>query len=68
MSYCCPHCGTPTDGRAIGAMNGKTVMQMCQGCEDYIGSEAASLPGATMKNRIKMERKLKELKKNDSNV
>ena len=56
MSYACHHCGTPTNGRPIGSMNGKAIMQMCQGCEDYIGSPAARQEGATMKNRIKMER------------
>ena len=49
-------------------MPGETVpthLEMCQACWDYIGSEAANLPGATMKNRLKMERKLKELRKNE---
>ena len=59
-SYCCPHCGAPTTGRQIGFVGKKPVMTMCQACEDYIGSPAAHQEGATMKNRIEMERLLKQ--------
>ncbi|KKK63725.1 hypothetical protein LCGC14_2991390, partial [marine sediment metagenome] len=31
-------------------------------CEDYIGSSAAQQEGATMKNRIQMERNVKAVK------
>lgn len=57
--YPCPHCGVPTNGRVIGLVGKKEIREMCQACEDYIGSPAANLPGATMKNRIKMEQALK---------
>lgn len=61
-TYCCRHCGTPMQGRVIGMMDGKVTREMCKECEAYIGSEAANLPGATMKNRREMEAKLKKLK------
>lgn len=56
--YCCPHCGTPTTGRVIGLMGKKPVKTMCKECEEYIGSPAAQQEGATMNNRIEMERKM----------
>lgn len=65
MSYCCPKCGTPTDGAEV-LMPGETVptkIEMCQMCWDYIGSPAANLPGATMKNRIQMEQIIKKQEK-----
>ena len=54
MMYSCPYCKTPTEG-----VDGKWGIhfEMCQGCYDYIGSEAAQQEGATMQNRIEMERK-----------
>lgn len=55
--YCCPHCGKPTTGRVIGMVGIKVVKTMCKACEVYIGSLAAGLPGATMKNRIEMQAK-----------
>lgn len=61
-TYCCRHCGTPMQGRVIGMIHGaKVVREMCKDCEAYIGSEAARLPGATMKNRREMEAKWKKL-------
>jgi len=33
-----------------------TRLDMCQSCWDWIGSPAAAQMGATMKNRIEMER------------
>lgn len=60
--YCCHHCGKPTTGGEI-MMPGETEpthLEMCQACWDYIGSPAANQEGATMKNRIEMERKLAE--------
>lgn len=54
--YCCPHCGIPTTGRVIGMIGKKVIREMCQACEDYIGSPAAQQEGATMNNRIEMER------------
>ncbi len=62
--HICHHCGKPTNGANV-LMPGQTVVtniKMCQECWDYIGSKAAALPGATMKNRIEMEKKLKESK------
>lgn len=56
MMYPCPHCGIPTTGRVIGMIGKKVIRQMCQACEDYIGSPAAQQNGATMKNRIAMEK------------
>ena len=53
--YNCPHCGTPTTGRVIGLIGKKPIRTMCDKCEKYIGSPAAQLPGATMKNRREME-------------
>ena len=61
-SHLCHHCGTPTMGVLV-LTPGEAVMtrlEMCQKCWDYIGSEAAAQEGATMKNRIEMERKLKK--------
>ena len=58
--YCCPHCGKPTTDRVIGmigVIGKKIVRTMCKECEEYIGSPAAQLPGATMKNRIEMQAK-----------
>lgn len=60
--YPCPHCGTPTKGKVIGMIGKKVVKEMCKGCEDYIGSPASQQEGATMNNRIEMERKHKALK------
>lgn len=60
--YPCPHCGTPTKGRIIGLNGPKPIKTMCKGCEDYIGSPAAQQEGATMNNRLEMERKLKTLR------
>jgi len=60
--HCCHHCGIPTDGGQV-LMPGEVVptrLKMCQECWDYIGSPAAQQEGATMKNRIKMERLLKQ--------
>ena len=59
--YVCPHCGTPTKGKVIGMMGKKVIREMCQECSDYIGSPAANLPGATMKNRREMQKKYKAL-------
>lgn len=62
LFHACHHCGTPTTG-ALVLMPGETEptrMEMCQKCWDYIGSPAAGQEGATMKNRIKMERKYEE--------
>ncbi len=56
--YACPHCGTPTNGKVIGMVGKKEIKEMCQGCEDYIGSDAARQEGATMQNRFKMKRQL----------
>jgi len=61
----CPHCGKPT----IGAFYIKDThyfydeekivrLEMCRECWDYIGSPAAQQEGATMKNRIEMEKRL----------
>lgn len=55
--YLCPHCGTPTKGRVIGMIEKKIFKEMCKGCEGYIGSPAAQQTGATMNNRLEMERK-----------
>ncbi|HDY88654.1 MAG TPA: hypothetical protein ENH82_11170 [bacterium] len=55
--YNCHHCGTPTKGKVIGFVGKREIREMCQGCEEYIGSPAAQQEGATMGNRIKMERK-----------
>ncbi len=58
-SHICHHCGKPTEG-ALVLMPGETTptrMEMCHACWDYIGSPAANQDGATMKNRIEMERK-----------
>ena len=55
--YNCQHCGTPTKGKVIGKVGTKDIKEMCQGCKDYIGSMAAQQEGATMNNRIEMERK-----------
>ena len=57
--YPCPHCGTPTKGKVIGMIGKKVIKEMCQGCEDYIGSPTAQQEGATMNNRFEMERKYK---------
>ena len=57
--YLCPHCGTPTTGTVIGMVGKKEIKEMCQACEDYIGSPAAQQEGATMDNRIEMEQLLK---------
>ena len=54
--YPCPHCGVPTTGSVIGMIGKKVVKSMCQACEDYIGSPAAQQEGATMDNRIRMEK------------
>ena len=61
--YACPHCGTPTNGSIIGKVGNKVIWQMCQGCEDFIGSPAAQQDGATMANRIEMERKYERSQK-----
>jgi hypothetical protein len=53
--HLCPHCGTPTKG--VHAKYG-IHFEMCRDCYDYIGSPAAQLPGATMKNRREMQAKL----------
>ncbi len=58
--YCCPHCGKPTTGKVIGMKGKKLIKTMCKECEDYIGSPAANLPGATMHNRIEMQKKYAE--------
>jgi len=58
--YACPHCGVPTTGRVIGMVGNKVIREMCQACENYIGSPAAQQEGATMQNRIKMERDWKQ--------
>lgn len=60
--YPCPYCGTPTEGRVIGMVGKKVAKEMCQGCKDYIGSPAAQQKGATMQNRIEMERQYSRLK------
>lgn len=60
--YPCPHCGTPTTGKVIGLIGKKPVRTMCQECEDYIGSPAAQQEGATMDNRIEMQKAFKEKK------
>lgn len=57
VSYCCPHCGKPTIGRIIGIQGKKKIYEMCRACRKYVGSPAASQKGATMKNRIEMERR-----------
>lgn len=57
MKVACPYCGTPTERNIIGAVGKKLAQQMCEGCEKYIGSPAAQQEGATMQNRIEMERK-----------
>jgi len=62
--YNCPHCGTPTKGKVIGAIGTKLIKEMCQGCKDYIGSPAAQQEGATMNNRFEMERRIEEQRKN----
>ncbi len=64
-SYACQHCGKPTTGRCIGYQGKKRVMEMCKGCEAYIGSEAAQQEGATMKNRFEMERRIKNGRETD---
>ncbi len=38
-----------------------TKLEMCQECWDYIGSLAANQPGATMQNRILMQRNIQNL-------
>ena len=56
--HICHHCATPTLG-ALVVMPGETKptrLDMCQSCWDWIGSPAAAQMGATMKNRIEMER------------
>lgn len=58
--YNCQHCGTPTRGKVIGMVGKKSVREMCPGCRDYIGSPAAQQEGATMNNRIEMERLYKQ--------
>ena len=50
----CPHCGIPTMG--VGHPEGP-YFEMCQDCYNYIGSPAAQQEGATMNNRIEMERR-----------
>lgn len=56
--HICNHCGKPTEGAFYTEDMGKIIrLEMCQACWDYIGSPAAQQDGATMKNRIKMERK-----------
>lgn len=55
--HICHHCGTPTEGALM--KEGHRI-KMCQGCWDYIGSPAANQEGATMKNRIQMERKYEQ--------
>ena len=64
--YPCPHCGIPMTGKTIGLIGKKPVREMCQACEDYIGSPAAQQEGATMNNRIEMERKFKQVRNNES--
>lgn len=54
--YPCPHCGVPTTGRVIGMIGKKIIREMCQACEDYIGSPAAQQPDAMMNNRIEMQK------------
>lgn len=58
--YACPYCGVPTTGRIIGKKGKKMLYTMCKSCEDYIGSPAAQQEGATMQNRIEMEKKFKK--------
>ena len=50
--HCCPHCGVPTEGTDC---KDGIHFDMCPDCYAYIGSPAAQLPGATMKNRRAME-------------
>lgn len=60
--HICNHCEKPTVG-ALVLMPGEikpTRMKMCQECWDYIGSPAAQQEGATMKNRVEMERQYKK--------
>lgn len=57
--YNCSHCGTPTKGKVIGMIGKKVIREMCRGCEEYIGSPAAQQQGATMGNRIEMERRFR---------
>jgi len=62
--HICHHCGTPTIGAFYVRGCGKDIrLKMCQACWDYIGSPTAQQEGATMKNRIEMERKYTEAKK-----
>ena len=62
--HICHHCGTPTTGTP--AKYG-IHFNMCPDCYNYIGSPAAQLPGATMKNRFEMERKIEEQRKEQKN-
>lgn len=60
-SHLCNHCGTPTKGAFYCRdMDRDIRLEMCQACWDYIGSNAARQEGATMNNRIEMERKYRE--------
>lgn len=52
--HICHHCGTPTHGTPA---NYGIHFNMCPDCFHYIGSPAAQLPGATMKNRREMQKK-----------
>ncbi len=65
LQYNCPHCGKPMAGTVIGKVGNKISYEMCQACEDYIGSPAAQQKGATMKNRIEMQRKYNARKNNE---
>lgn len=58
--YTCPYCGVPTTGRIIGMIGKMNIYTMCKSCDAYIGSPAAQQEGATMQNRIEMEKKLKK--------
>lgn len=65
--YACPHCGKPTTGRIIGMAGKKLIRTMCDECDAYIGSPAAMQEGATMQNRIEMQKQYEQgEQKNDT--
>lgn len=53
--HLCPHCDTPTHGTPE---KYGLHFNMCPECYNYIGSPAAQLLGANMKNRREMQKKI----------